>query len=293
MSLNLDYPKITVVTPNYNGAEYLEDTIQSVLSQNYPNLEYIIVDGGSDDGSLDLIKKYEKHLAWWVSEPDRGMYNAILKGFGRSSGEIMSWLNSDDMYHRKSLFIVADIFNSFRQVNWLVGATTLYDESGRTVFTAPGRAFSKFDFYNHDFKWIQQESVFWRRDLWEKAGASLNPALKYACDFDLWIRFFSFDKLYLTKALIGGFRLRSENQISLDHLDDYLSEVETVLSSLTLNKKEERILADYNKLIRFEQCLKKLKLFGTNRLSNKYRKTFFDLPGSIDFDRHEMRFIVT
>src|SRR5215469_5586779 len=91
-------PKISIVTPSFNQAEFLEETIRSVLDQNYPNLEYVVVDGGSTDGSVDIIKKYAHRLAWWVSEPDDGQYAAINKGFKHSSGEIMAWINSDDKY---------------------------------------------------------------------------------------------------------------------------------------------------------------------------------------------------
>src|SRR5690349_701527 len=106
----MNWPKISIVTPNFNNGKYLEDTIVSVLSQNYPNLEYFIIDGGSTDNSLEIIKRYERHLAGWTSEPDGGMYEAIDKGFNKTTGEIMAWLNSDDMYHRKSLFAVGKLF---------------------------------------------------------------------------------------------------------------------------------------------------------------------------------------
>jgi glycosyltransferase involved in cell wall biosynthesis len=123
-------PKITVVTPSFNQARYLEDTIRSVLDQGYPNLEYIIIDGGSTDGSADLIRRYEKQLTYWVSEKDNGLYDAIQKGFARSTGEIMTWVNADDMYHKQCLFTVAGIFQKFDQVKWLMGANTFFNEAG-------------------------------------------------------------------------------------------------------------------------------------------------------------------
>ena len=104
--MNKKYLKISIITPNYNGGKYLEATIKSIISQNYPNLEYIIIDGGSTDNSIDIIKKYEKHINYWTSEPDNGLYDALSKGLSISTGKIMGWLNSDDLLHPKSLFTI-------------------------------------------------------------------------------------------------------------------------------------------------------------------------------------------
>jgi glycosyltransferase involved in cell wall biosynthesis len=289
----IKYPKISIITPNYFGAQYLEETIQSVLGQNYPNLEYVIIDGGSTDGSIEIIKKYEHQLKYWISEPDQGMYHAIQKGFERSTGEIMSWINSDDMYHRNSFFTVAEIFGSFREVNWLLGASTAYDTLGRTISCGPSRQFTKYDIYARDFKWIQQESTFWRRSLWEKAGASLNLNLKYAGDFDLWVRFFAHEKLYVTRALIGGFRWRTENQLSLDHMDEYLKEADIILSSRRLTPQERKILRDYKRLLWLVRVIQKLKIFRTDWMISYFRNKYFDEPKNLFFDRHRKKFIIS
>ena len=94
----MNYPKISIVTPSFNHAQFLEETILSVISQNYPDLEYIIIDGGSTDGSVEIIKKYEQYLTYWISEPDNGQSDALNKGFTRATGDIYGWLNSDDLY---------------------------------------------------------------------------------------------------------------------------------------------------------------------------------------------------
>ena len=107
----MNYPKISIVTPSFNQGIFLEATIQSVLNQNYPNLEYIVIDGGSTDNSVKIIKKYEKYLSYWVSESDRGQSHAINKGFTISTGEIMGWLNSDDLYTSGALNHVANVFS--------------------------------------------------------------------------------------------------------------------------------------------------------------------------------------
>jgi glycosyltransferase involved in cell wall biosynthesis len=284
------YPKISIVTPNFNGAEYLEETILSVLGQNYPNLEYIIVDGGSTDGSVDIIKKYQDRLAWWISEPDNGMYSAIQKGFDKSTGEIMAWINSDDMYHRKAFYTVAEIFSSFPQVNWLSGANTSYDESGRTIFCNQSRMFTKFDFYNYDYKWIQQESVFWRRYLWEKAGSVMDTKLKYAGDFALWLRFFSFEKLFVSHALIGGFRRRRSGQITVENYEGYIAEIELLLSDMKITASDRTILKRYRNLLFVERIIKKFKFIKTEWMIKRFRKKHFQEGKYIIFERGTARF---
>ena len=224
------YPKITIVTPNYNLGAYLEHTILSVIGQGYPNLEYIIIDGGSTDNSLEIIKKYEKHLAYWVSEPDGGMYEAIQKGMERSTGEIMGWLNSDDMLLPRGLFTIAEIFNTFDDVAWVQGRPASFDEVGRLVDVGLIKRWSKFHFYGGRYRWVQQESTYWRRELWEKAGGRLNTELKLAGDFDLWLRFFNHARLYTTSSFIGGFRFRT-GQLSKSQYAAYEREVTAALAN--------------------------------------------------------------
>jgi hypothetical protein len=238
----MDYPKISIVTPNFNMAQFLELTIRSVLDQAYPNLEYIVIDGGSTDGSVDIIKKYESQLAYWVSEPDKGLYHAIQKGFEKSTGEVMAWLNSDDVYHPGALSIIAEVFSSMPSVEWLSGTPTCIDVHGRTVFVAPLRVYSRFNFLTSEkMEWIQQESTFWRRSLWERAGSQLSNEYALAGDFELWMRFFRYVSPVVINALIGGFRVRLSGQKSFDGEQQYQEEARKIVARelAHLNEKEQ------------------------------------------------------
>lgn len=293
----IHFPKISIITPNYNGAKYLEQTIQSVICQNYPNLEYIIIDGGSTDDSVSIIKKYEKQLSYWVSEPDKGLYDAIQKGFEKSTGEIMAWINSDDLYQPNAFFMVAEIFK-FDEVNWLQGIPTAYDEMGRTVKVNSVKRWSKLDYYLGNFRWIQQESVFWRRSLWEVSGKKMATEMKYAGDLELWLRFFRHEKLYITSALLGGFRLRTEGQLSFTFMDDYVAEATGKIKDEVDNKipKAERKIVNsikrYIKLVDnmpngiIKKIVNKHLLYSINKI----RKQHFEYPPLIIFDRIEQEF---
>ena len=221
----LTYPKITVVTPNYNQGDFIEKTIQSVLNQEYPNLEYIIIDGGSTDESVDIIKKYKKSLTYWESEPDNGMYDAINRGFSKATGDIMCWINSDDVLWEHSLFNVANIFNSNLNIHWLQGYPSVINEKGTIIYQRQ-QIFSKYYFYLYQhqssFGFIQQESTFWTRELWKKSGASLDANYTIAADFDLWMRFFNYEKMYCTQIQLGAFRKREGQKSS--NQDLYITE---------------------------------------------------------------------
>jgi glycosyltransferase involved in cell wall biosynthesis len=289
----IDFPKISIITPNFNGGAYLEETIQSVLSQNYPNLEYIIIDGGSTDDSIDIIIKYEKQLTYWVSEPDNGLYDAVQKGFDKSTGEIMAWINSDDLYHPKAFFTVAEIFSTLAEVNWLQGIPSVLDEMSRTVAVAPIKRWSKLDYYLGNFRWIQQESIFWRRNLWEKSGEKMAVEMKYAGDLELWLRFFRFDRLYVTAALLGGFRQRSKGQLSLEFLDQYVAEAkekirEEVENKIPIIEKELVInIKKYNALINIVPFKIIRRILNKILYVNFYKikKLNFEYSPVIGFDR--------
>lgn len=283
------YPKISIITPNLNGAQYLEETIFSVINQKYPNLEYIIIDGGSTDGSIEIIKKYESQLAYWISEPDGGLYCAIQKGFEKCTGEIMGWINSDDKYHSGSLSIVAEIFTDFPQVNWLTGNPTEFDEKGRTISIDLQRKWSKYDFLTFDYKWIQQESTFWTRKLWEKAGSKLNLNYRFAADLCLWMRFFRFEKLYVSNALIGGFRKKSSGQITIENFQEYITEAETIIKEeiqINSNLGLQLILNIFKAI----SLLDYLRIIRTDAIKNHFKNKYLDNSPLIIFNRTTQKF---
>ncbi len=205
------WPRISLVTPVFNSARYLEAAIRSVLDQRYPNLEYIIVDGGSTDGSVDIIRRYQERLHWWVSEPDDGMYDALNKGFAHCSGEVMGWISATDLLHPGGLFVAGSVFRDLPQVEWITGIPTIFDEQGNCTRVQSQRRWARNRFLAGANRYIQQESTLWRRSLWQRAGGLIDATRRMASDFELWVRFFRFAQLYPVEALIGGFRLHSDS----------------------------------------------------------------------------------
>jgi glycosyltransferase involved in cell wall biosynthesis len=204
-------PTISVVTPSFNQAAFLEQTIQSVLEQGYPQLEYIIIDGGSTDGSVDIIKKYSARLTYWVSERDSGFGDAINKGFKRASGDILCWINSDDLLEPGALMTVGKFFQQYLNVGLLYGDRKIINEnaedlgSRRFYFYMPGQ-----------FRYgrsIAQEAAFWRKDALQKVG-EIDQNLKFAIDFDLWCRL---SKIVLVRHVpftLGVFRRQKGSKTS-------------------------------------------------------------------------------
>lgn len=211
-------PRISLVTPVYNSGKYIEQTIRSVLAQGYPNLEYFIVDGGSSDGTLEVIRKYESQISGWMSEPDQGMYDALNKGFARTSGEIMGWISATDMLQLGGLFVAGGVFRDLPEVEWITGRPTWLNEEGITYQVGGVTRWSRYRFLAEANRYIQQESTFWRRSLWEKAGSHVDASRRNASDFELWVRFFRYAQLYPVDALIGGFRMH-EASIGLQDLE--------------------------------------------------------------------------
>lgn len=282
-----DFPKITVVTPVYNGEKYIEKTMQSIYSQKYPNLEHIVIDGGSTDSTIDLVNNFKECISYFVSEKDNGIYDALNKGFEKSSGEIMCWLNSDDLFHPESLWQVAEIFNRFPEVEWITGSPTNFDQKGICREVIPQRKWSVYQYLTGDYFTIQQESVFWRRSLWEKSGGYINDKLRLAGDFELWLRFFrTKTKLYSCTLPLGGFRRHSSLQLSAAG-NDYSLEVKNIMNSIKLTEFEKENL---DKIKNLEKWNKLPFLRSRFNVKNKLEE-IYDFPPMIIFDFNQNKFV--
>jgi glycosyltransferase involved in cell wall biosynthesis len=277
-------PKISIVTPSYNQDKFIEETICSVLNQNYNNLEYIIIDGKSTDNSVDIIRKYEKQLSYWVSEPDKGQYDAINKGFVKCTGDIMAWINSDDKYTPWAFSIISEIFTTFPEIDWLTTAYNLYwDDQGRAIMCSHHGGFSKKAFFKganltgtgrYSRGYIQQESTFWRKSLWEKAGGFINPNLKMAGDFELWAKFFQHSRLFVVTTPLSGFRFQ-QSQKTANFMRNYIEEAEVILNSIGYENPYGRLESSIRKTI--SNCIG-YGAISTKRFSPLTNKLLMKIP---------------
>ncbi len=213
---------VALVTPSFNQRRFLEAAINSVLSQNHPRLNYAVVDGASTDGSAEMLKSFAGRLAWTVSEKDAGQYDAINKGFRHVEGDIMGWLNSDDLHCPWTLAVVSEIFETFPEVEWLTTRFPLrWDAEGRATNCFDSRGYAREAFARGEYCGgadgffaapIQQESTFWRRSLWERSGGALSTEFGSAGDFELWCRFARQAQLHAVSVPLAGFRQHGDQQ---------------------------------------------------------------------------------
>jgi glycosyltransferase involved in cell wall biosynthesis len=208
-----EQPLVSIVTPSFNQVQFLERTIQSVLNQEYENLEYIIVDGGSTDGSQELIRSYENRLANWVSEPDSGQSEAINKGFEIAQGEILAWLNSDDIYFPWTVKGAVEALLSHPEVGMVYGDTDLIDENDNVI----GRFNAQQTSYQRLMRggvYIPQPASFWRARLYRQVGP-LDTSLYFAMDYDLWVRFAKTSQILYIPQLWASFRLHGQGKTTV------------------------------------------------------------------------------
>lgn len=278
---NNDYPKITIITPSYNQGRFIEATIRSVLAQNYPNLEYFIFDGGSTDNTVDVIKKYDKHITYWESKKDRGQSHAINKGFKAASGEIVGWLNSDDLFHPNTLHKVSSCFKdkNYRKIVY-GGGTYLLDKYQLSIKNTTARLSEKHPITLCDF--IIQPSTFWGRVVIEEVG-ELEEDLHYGFDWDWFIK--SHNKcipFQMVNECFSVYRIHAGHKSSAGG-DKRIKELAKIYDTyhggivadayLQLNKNSNAILG--------KRILKRLPI-GTSYLKKIYwKKKFEHIPFNI------------
>lgn len=211
------WPKISIVTPSYNQARFLEETILSVINQNYPNLEYIIIDGGSADNSKEIIKKYESYLTYWVSEKDLGQSNAINKGFKKASGDIFGWINSDDYYYPGSFEVVAKAFLKNKKLDFVHGFEDHVNLHGKVIckYYPAFKSAKLSTIYSNTA--LLQLTCFWKSSCFGEVGG-LDENLHMSMDFDLLIKLSKNYKSKYINYCIGAFRRYPEQKSDINKM---------------------------------------------------------------------------
>ena len=264
------WPLISIVTPSYNQGEFIEETIRSVLLQGYPNLEYIIIDGGSKDNTVEILKKYEPYLAYWVSEPDRGQANALNKGFRKVTGQLVGWQNSDDYYEQGALMYAAKAFMLYEDAEVLYGAVYITDAIGNVINTVAAPEFNLEEM----FPWfkIHNESMFFKTEIL-KYETVINEKLHHYIDYDLfWRLIFEGRKFQFVTQMLTYHRKHENAKSATQH---YLAAKELfdlykqAYSHEGLNPKVKQIILECSRDVCLDNFLKlRLQLF---------RKTVRDL----------------
>jgi len=275
------WPKISIVTPSLNQAQYLEETIRSVLLQGYPNLEYIIIDGGSTDGSVEIIKKYEPWLNYWVSEPDRGQSHAINKGWERVTGDIIAYLNSDDIYYPMTFQIVSNKYLENSAWSAIVGRLMFINEkTGLHQLSAePQVPFSgKFDLsIVHPDKWfLPQAATFWNASKLKLAGKWLREDLHFTMDRELFYRTCKEGKIQKLDEVLAGFRVHGDNKSIAQTMKMYREDFKALRYTFDDNLK--------NNLLRIRNAciwLSRGHLFASDRLTSRKQKVWHMFMSSL------------
>ena len=201
-------PLVSIVTPSFNQAQFIKDTIRSVLSQNYPLIEYIVIDGGSTDGSVELIRKYADRLAFWQSQKDLGQTDAINQGFNRANGEILAWINSDDTYMPNAIEDAVTYLMENPEVGMVYGDANFIDEKNTIIGKFPA-AQTNLKKLHRGFVHIPQQASFFRKTLWKQVGP-LDPSFYFAMDYDLWVRLAKVAPIIYLPRAWANFRLHSD-----------------------------------------------------------------------------------
>jgi GT2 family glycosyltransferase len=209
-------PTISIVTPSYQQGRYIDRALYSVVNQKYPSLEYVVQDGGSSDETIDVLRRFEPLLSSWVSEPDDGQGDAVNRGFRKTTGEIMAWLNSDDLLLPGSLAYVASYFAKHPEVDVLYGHRIMIDQTDSQIgaWVLPAHDDGVLTLADY----VPQETLFWRRSIWEATGGYVDGSFGYALDWDLLLRFREAGaKMVRVPRFLGAFRIHEEQKTTALH----------------------------------------------------------------------------
>ncbi|WP_179317366.1 glycosyltransferase family 2 protein [Winogradskyella undariae] len=237
----MEYPKITIITPSYNQGGYIEETITSILDQKYPNLEYIIIDGGSTDNTVDIIKSYEDQITYWVSESDRGQSHAINKGLEIATGDLVNWINSDDYLEKDALWNLAKAFKDNPDGEVFCGYThCFWDESGDTSHTyrMGVQPTATATILNIE---MNQPGTFFKKPILDSIG-SINESLRYVFDNELWMRFlckYGQNNIVLLDSLFAHFRQHDQSKSIGEGFEEFGKEQQNIIQ--WLNKQTDLV----------------------------------------------------
>ena len=245
--------KISVITPSYNQAAFIEQTIKSVLEQDYKDIEFIIIDGGSTDGTIEILKKYDNHIKW-VSEKDDGQSDAINKGFKMATGDILCWICSDDYFLPGAFQKIVGFFKNNPEKKWFTGDTIYVDEEDNLIFNFVSkykRIWWKFPSYNAllILNYIPQQSTFWKKELMEEYGY-LDQNSVYQMDYDLWLRFFKKYPPTFVKEKLASYRIHKKSKSGSQYRNMLNSDMQ-IFDKYSKNKFLKFIKFLHNKLVIF------------------------------------------
>ena len=270
---------ITIITPNLNGGQFLEDCILSIKNQGYANLKHVVIDGGSTDNSIQILK--DNNTSYEIVK-GLNNYEAIHYCFQNYPSDIQAWLNADDLYREGAIEIVMNAFEKFPEISWLTGTPSTSNERGviRIWDAHIFPSFSKYTWTISPILYIQQESTFWRQELYEKAGG-LSTNYRYANDYDLWFRFFKSDRLYSVPQVLASFRVHSFNQLSVANKEKYKEEVLKIQAQLKLGFIQRTILKAFMVL---DHVFIRIPKIRNVYYSTKFRQQFLGFPDRLRFD---------
>lgn len=225
-------PKISIIVPSFNQGQYLEETLLSIISQQYPNLELLVADGGSTDNSVDIIKKYEQHIAWWVSEKDKGQSDAINKGLERATGEIVNWLCSDDLHTENCLLTVSNYFLRHPEAGLIHGHTTLFRDK---IIIQEDKGYNNPSIErNLAGMAFPQPSAFFKKKYLDEIGCNVNEGLHYGMDYDLYSRLACVCRFVPVNDILSFYRLH-DNSKSVKEQHKFIGDWNRVFANLCRN----------------------------------------------------------